>query len=69
MADFSTSYFKVDHTKTIFRVKGLSGYDLRDRLESDYKIQVEKGTRSSCLVSCYVGVTDGDVEKLLGAVE
>lgn len=60
--------FKSDPTKTIIKIRGLSGHELSDILDT-MRINIEKSTSKCIVVTTHINITDEDVEQLITAIE
>jgi ribosomal protein S3AE len=60
IADFKES-FASDPTKTIFKIKGLSGFEVADHLDK-LRINIEKATERCLVVTCHCNITESDVD-------
>jgi arginine/lysine/ornithine decarboxylase len=49
--------YESDPTKTIFKIKGLSGDDVGELLDH-MRINLEKTTKKCCVVTCHVNITE-----------
>lgn len=53
--------FKADPVKTVIKIKGLSGHDLSDILDS-LRINIEKSTSKCIVVTTHINITEEDVD-------
>lgn len=60
--------FAADPTKTIFKIKGLTGFEVSDYLDK-VRINIEKATQKCCVVTCHINISEQDVDQLIEAVE
>jgi arginine/lysine/ornithine decarboxylase len=60
--------FKSDPTKTIIKIRGLTGHELSDILDT-MRINIEKSTQKCIVVTTHINITDEDVEQLITAIE
>ncbi len=60
--------FKSDPTKTIIKIRGLTGHELSDILDT-MRINIEKSTQKCIVVTTHINITDEDVEQLISAIE
>lgn len=56
--------YESDPTKTIFKMKGLSGHDVGDLLDAK-RINIEKTTNKCCVVTCHANITEQDIDELI----
>jgi arginine/lysine/ornithine decarboxylase len=61
-------HFKSDPTKTIIKIRGLTGHELSDILDT-MRINIEKSTQKCIVVTTHINITDEDVEQLITAIE
>jgi arginine/lysine/ornithine decarboxylase len=54
--------------KTVIRIKGLSGHDLSDILDS-MRINIEKSTQKCIVVTTHINILEEDVDQLISAIE
>lgn len=70
MADFledPNSTVAADPTKTIFQVKGLSGFAVAEMLDKE-RINMEKSTHKCNVVTCHINIIEEDVDILIDAI-
>jgi arginine decarboxylase len=67
LADFSAS-FAADPTKTVFKIRGLTGFEIADHLDK-VRINLEKATQRCCVVHVHSSITESDVDTLIEAVQ
>jgi len=70
MADFvedPNCQFAADPTKTIFQIKGISGFKVAELLDKD-RINVEKSTFKCNVVTCHINIIEEDVDTLIDSV-
>lgn len=60
--------FKSDPTKTIIKIRGMSGHDLSDILDA-MRINVEKSTSKCIVVTTHINILEEDVDQLISAIE
>jgi len=60
--------FKSDPTKTIIKIRGITGHELSDLLDT-MRINIEKSTQKCIVVTTHINITDEDVEQLITAIE
>jgi arginine decarboxylase len=60
--------FKSDPTKTIIKIRGLTGHELSDILDT-MRINIEKSTQKCIVVTTHINITDEDVDQLITAIE
>lgn len=60
IANFDES-FASDPTKTIFKIRGLTGFEVSDYLDV-VRINIEKATLKCCVVTCHNNITESDVD-------
>ncbi|CDW73898.1 arginine decarboxylase [Stylonychia lemnae] len=60
--------YESDPTKTVFKIKGLSGHDVGDLLDL-MRINIEKTTQKCCVVTCHINITEQDIDELIAGVE
>src|SRR5690606_299886 len=68
IADFEGCGFEYDKSKTVVKLNGIGGYDLRLLLGSEFGIGIEKGTMHSILLMSYPSITDLDIDTLVAAI-
>jgi arginine/lysine/ornithine decarboxylase len=56
--------FKADPTKTILKIRGLTGHELSDILDA-MRINVEKSTEKCIVITCHINITEEDVDQLI----
>jgi selenocysteine lyase/cysteine desulfurase len=61
-------HFASDPTKTIFKIKGLTGNHVAELLDKE-RINIEKSTQKCCVVTCHINITEQDIDQLILAVE
>lgn len=57
-------FFGDDPTKLLFRVPGISGYELSEMLYEDFKIEDERTNEKSTLILCGVGTDNKKLDRL-----
>jgi arginine/lysine/ornithine decarboxylase len=60
--------FKSDPTKTIIKIRGITGHELSDLLDT-MRINIEKSTQKCIVVTTHINITDEDVDQLITAIE
>lgn len=60
--------FKSDPTKTIIKIRGLTGHEFSDILDT-LRINVEKSTQKCIVVTSHINITEEDVDQLITAIE
>lgn len=60
--------FKCDPTKTILKLKGMTGHELSERLD-EMRIDIEKSTQKCIVITTHINITEDDVDKLISAIE
>jgi selenocysteine lyase/cysteine desulfurase len=58
----------MDPTKTVFKIRGLTGHEVADILDVK-RINLEKDTQKCCVITCHINITDEDVDQLIHAIE
>lgn len=59
--------FKADPTKTVIKIKGLTGHELSDILDT-MRINIEKSTQKCIVVTTHINITEEDVDQLIEAI-
>lgn len=59
--------FKSDPTKTVLKIRGLTGHELSDILDS-MRINIEKSTSKCIVITTHINITEEDVDKLISAL-
>lgn len=59
--------YESDPTKTIFKMKGLSGHQVGDLLDAQ-RINIEKTTNKCCVVTCHANITEQDIDELIKGI-
>jgi arginine/lysine/ornithine decarboxylase len=59
--------FKSDPTKTVLKIRGLTGHELSDILDS-MRINIEKSTQKCIVITTHINITEEDVDKLISAL-
>lgn len=67
IGDFEST-FASDPTKTIFKIRGLTGFEISDHLDK-VRINLEKATQRCCVVTNHIMITESDVDQLIEAVQ
>ena len=60
--------FKSDPTKTIIKIRGITGHELSDLLDT-MRINIEKSTQKCIVVTTHINITEEDVDQLITAIE
>ncbi len=58
----------MDPTKTIFKIKGLTGYKVEQLLDG-LRINLEKATKQCCVITCHINIIEEDIDQLITALE
>jgi arginine decarboxylase len=59
--------YRADPTKTVLKVRGLSGHELSDLLDT-MRINVEKSTEKCIVITTHINILDEDVDQLIAAI-
>lgn len=59
--------FKADPTKTVIKIRGLTGHELSDILDV-MRINVEKSTEKCIVITCHINITEEDVDQLISGI-
>jgi arginine decarboxylase len=59
--------FKCDPTKTVIKIKGLTGHEVSDILDT-MRINVEKSTQKCIVITTHINITEEDVDLLIAAI-
>ena len=59
--------FKVDPLKTVLKIKGLSGHEVADILDT-MRINVEKSTQKCIVITTHINISEEDVDQLIEAI-
>ena len=59
----------MDPMKVVFAIDGMSGGEIWDRLEKDYKINIEKTTKWAATLTVHAHINQDDVEALVAALK
>lgn len=61
IGNFENSEFKLDPTKLVFKIKGLTGHELSDILDT-MRINIEKSTQKCIVVTTHINITEEDID-------
>jgi arginine decarboxylase len=60
--------FKSDPTKSIIKIRGLTGHEFSDILDT-MRINIEKSTQKCIVVTSHINISEEDVDQLITAIE
>ena len=58
-----------DPLKVVIKIKGFSGADIWDYLETEYKINIEKITKKSATITIHPHINRDDIDALIFALK